>query len=635
MKKVFSLMLCLLLFAACGGDKSVDDPSPDPDPEPSQPTDPDDDGDDDQKPALVTAEMNPSLWVAVDALGRTIDPAQYKSKTERGDKTVGIFYFIWMGSHGYDQAANWGELRPPSATDVNSPYDIQKLLDADMVNPAFGPEHAFHHWGEPYLGYYVANDEWVIRKHAQMLTDAGVDVLFFDVTNSFTYLDVVETICEVYTEMREEGNDTPQFAFVTNSNPNATALTVYRNIYLKGVYKDLWFKWEGKPLLLCNPDEASSTIKNFFTIRHSWYLYNNSSIDTWFGDGEDKWPWGGLYPQQAGMHNGERECVSVMPATHPTSNIGRSYNVENNVQPGSSAQKSGEGIYFKSQFERALSLDPKVLFFTGWNEWVAQRFISHNGGDYMLGRPLSPGGSYFVDQYNHEFSRDMEPLRGDFGDNYYYQLADFIRQFKGVDAQPVYKRIDSIKVDGTMDEWPYVQAAYADDQGDIVHRSHFGYGRVGTLTNMTGRNDILETRVTNDGINVYFYVKTATAISSYKNSKWMRLFITVKGNESAEQWEGFHFVVNNTVNNDKTTQLESCTGDWNWTKKTDIQYAVKNNEMELAIPMADLGITNPNEFTLDFKWIDNAVNDGDIQECLSDGDSAPNGRFRYRYQFKK
>ena len=53
-----------------------------------------------------------------------------------------------------------------------------------MVNPAFGPEHAFHHWGEPYLGYYVANDEWVIRKHAQMLTDAGVDVLFFDTQRS-------------------------------------------------------------------------------------------------------------------------------------------------------------------------------------------------------------------------------------------------------------------------------------------------------------------------------------------------------------------------------------------------------------------------------------------------------------------
>ena len=624
-------MLCLLLFAACGDDKSADSPSPDPDP--SQPTDPDDGGED-QKPTLVTAEMNPSQWVAVDALGRTIDPVQYKSKEERGDKTVGIFYFIWMGSHGYDQPANWGELRPPSATDVKSPYDIQKLLDENMADPAFGPEHAFHHWGEPYLGYYVANDKWVIRKHAQMLTDAGVDVLFLDVTNSFTYLDVVETMCEVFTEMREEGNDTPQFAFVTNSNPNTTTLTLYRNIYLKGSYKDLWFKWEGKPLLLCNPDEVSSTIKSFFTIRHSWYLYNDSNIDTWFGSGEDKWPWGGMYPQQAGMHNGERECVSVMAATHPTSNIGRSYNVETNMQPGSSAQKSGEGIYFKSQFERALSLDPKLLFFTGWNEWVAQRFVSHNGGDYMLGRPLPPGGSYFVDQYNHEFSRDMEPLRGDFGDNYYYQLSDFIRQFKGVDPQPVYNRTDTIKVDGKMDEWPYIQAAFADDQGDITPRSHYGYGRVGTLTNTTGRNDILETRVTNDGTNVYFYVKTATDISSYKSSKWMRLFITVKGNESAKQWEGFHFVVNNTVNDEKTTQLESCTGDWSWSKKADIQYAVKGKEMELAIPMSDLGITNPNEFTLDFKWIDNAVDAGDIQECLSDGDSAPNGRFRYRYQFK-
>ena len=35
-----------------------------------------------------------------------------------------------------------------------------------------------------------------------------------------------------------------------------------------------------------------------------------------------------------------------------------------------------------------------------------------SGGDYMLGKPLPAGGSYFVDQYNHEFSRDIEPLRG-------------------------------------------------------------------------------------------------------------------------------------------------------------------------------------------------------------------------------
>ena len=35
-----------------------------------------------------------------------------------------------------------------------------------------------------YLGYYLADDDWVIRKHAQMLTDAGVDVIIVDLTNA-------------------------------------------------------------------------------------------------------------------------------------------------------------------------------------------------------------------------------------------------------------------------------------------------------------------------------------------------------------------------------------------------------------------------------------------------------------------
>jgi hypothetical protein len=40
------------------------------------------------------------------------------------------------------------------------------------------------------------------------------------------------------------------------------------------------------------------------------------------------------------------------------------------------------------------------------------------------------------------------------------------------------------------DPWAAVAPAYADDAGDTFHRSHFGYGSVGTLTNATARNDI-------------------------------------------------------------------------------------------------------------------------------------------------
>ena len=57
--------------------------------------------------------------------------------------------------------------------------------------------------------------------------------------------------------------------------------------------------------------------------------------------------------------------------------------------------------------------------------------------------------------------------------------------------------------------------------------------------------------------------------------------------------------------------------------------------MEIAVPFYYLGIKDAGNFTIDFKWVDNAAAGGDIQTCMRDGDSAPNGRFRYRYKFLK
>ena len=70
-------------------------------------------------------------------------------------------------------------------------------------------------------------------------------------------------------------------------------------------------------------------------------------------------------------------------------------------------------------------------------------------------------------------------------------------------------------------------------------------------------------------------------------------------------------------------------------KTADLDYRSEGNQLVIAIPMGALRIDDPDNFTLEFKWIDNAVDEGDIQECLSDGDAAPNGRFRYKYQFTK
>src|SRR3546814_18523508 len=38
-------------------------------------------------------------------------------------------------------------------------------------------------WSEPLFGYYLDTDRWVLYKHAEMLADAGVDMIMFDCTN--------------------------------------------------------------------------------------------------------------------------------------------------------------------------------------------------------------------------------------------------------------------------------------------------------------------------------------------------------------------------------------------------------------------------------------------------------------------
>src|SRR5690606_20496289 len=105
---------------------------------------------------------------------------------------------------------------------------------------------------------------------------------------------------------------------------------------------------------------------------------------------------------------------------------GRSYHDAH--QPASEGRDT-TGRNFAEQWERALEVDPPFVFVTGWNEWIASRF-DENAPFYGAG-PVT-----FVDQFDQEFSRDCEPMKGGHGDNYYYQLASQIRRYKGVRPLP-------------------------------------------------------------------------------------------------------------------------------------------------------------------------------------------------------
>ena len=185
-------------------------------------------------------------WVATDALGRTM-PGSLRRGTGQARpaaRVVGIFYITWHRD-------GLAKLKSPYTADVTKVLaaDPQARLDA---NHPLWTEGSYH-WGEPEMGYFLSKDEYVIRKDMSMLADAGVDVLVMDVTNAVRYWDEWDVVFPVMQEMKAEGNKVPQFCFWSFNGPSITVVQdLYDKIYKADKYKDLWFYWDGKPLLLYN-----------------------------------------------------------------------------------------------------------------------------------------------------------------------------------------------------------------------------------------------------------------------------------------------------------------------------------------------------------------------------------------------
>jgi len=544
-------------------------------------------------------------WVATDALGRTL-PGFAECGPPRSGKAVGIFYFLWLGQHG-----------------TGGPYDIAKILAGNPAEPAWGPPGAFHHWGESEMGYYLSDDEYVIRRHADLLVAAMVDAVFFDVTNGPTYRPVYERLCAVYRKIREEGSRTPQIAFLLHSGAPAVAQRLYDEFYAKEMYPELWFRWQGKPLILASPEGMSPAVRAFFTFRESWAW----SGPGWFGDGRDKWPWLDHYPQKPGWHEpGKPEQVAVCVAQHPTTNIGRSFC--DGREPPPDVLRTDEGLCFAEQWRRALEVDPAFVFITGWNEWVAQRFIA-GGGEGFIGRSLAAGDTYFVDQYSREYSRDIEPMRGGHTDNYYYQMMAAIRRYKGVRAPERASPPATIAIDGAFEDWMDVRPEFRDTIGDTAPRDHPGWGSAGRYVHATGRNDFARSKVARDASNVYFLAETAKPISPREGKTWMLLFIDRDASRKTG-WSGYDVRINGEVSDDTRTPLATWDGR-GWKPAGTVPYRVAGNRLEIAIPRPSLGLADREGFVFDFHWADDMPKGEAIEEFFTEGDSAPDRRANYRY----
>lgn len=577
-------------------------------------------------------------FAAIDDLGRELPTSLttgiYGSK---GEYYVGIFYFLWHGQHG-----------DPGV------YDLQKIKDkygelakdANAVDPItgkrlYGNIGDMHWYAEPLYGYYYADDEWVIRKHMELLTNANIDFLYFDVTNGYIYKESALKVMKVCHELNEQGYDAPQVVFYTNSGSERIMKQLYDEIYSHGLYSDTWFYVDGKPCII---GVENGNVGGFFTVKSA--QWPNEDYRT------NGWPWMDFeWPQRIfSDKEGKPSAISVSIAQHNGSitfsdsslygyalNRGRSFASKNADEKSyldyrknydSDESITNFGYNFEAQWKRAVEARVPYVLVTGWNEWVAQRQsgLALRGSDKTV---------CFIDTASVEFSRDAEMMRGGYFDNYYLQLIRNVQILKGTAPVIIQDARNNIDLSAGFEQWNNVIVEYKDPEGDCRERKNKGFGNKIYYDN-TGNNDIVAAKVTNDTENLYFYVRTADDIKPYAPAdSWMQLFLNTN-NDLRDGWYGYDFVINYRPKDDCVTSIAKCSsknGELKCTEICEVNFRIIGNEMMISVPLKTLGIYDYNKIYLEFKWADaKGIGYRKMEDFYIYGDVAPLGRLNWIYR---
>jgi len=685
-------------------------------------------------------------WAACDALNRRV-PMFAETGPPRANRFVGVFYFLWLGPHAR-----------------GGPYDVTKILAKDPAamqkpdSPLWGPLYAAHHWGESMFGYYQTDDPYVLRKHAQMLADAGVDAIIFDVTNQYTYRSNYMALLREFDAVRRLGGRTPQVAFLCPFwEPARVVNELFQDLYQPNLYPHLWFQWDGKPLILADASKigrieiyAQHDTPVKLAPGHTWgqsftnsaflegvegcfptwgtrdsaltltlkrdgpagevlarQRFENVADNAWLGPklpkplppgryyleasepkgtigwwglqdkplpagaayvdgqpvsgsrnlrlnhqdprkeqilkfftfrkpqpdyfqgptGPDMWSWLEVYPQHVFYNSrGEKEQMSVGVAQNA---VGR--RCGSMSEPGARGRSFHDGatdtapdavlkgLNFAEQFEHALRNDPRFIFITGWNEWIAG--LHHEFAGVKL--PVM-----FVDEFDQEHSRDIEPMRGGHGDNYYYQMVSYIRRYKGVRPPPLVRPPCTILITEDFSQWANVLPEYRDDRGDNVNRDFPGYNNFTRYTNFSARNDLVLGKVARDNRFVYFYLQAASALRPANILEGLHLLVDID-QDYRTGWEGYDLIINRAPAENGLMTVEKNSGGWNWKPVGTAKYFARDARLHLAIPREIFGQGRRLHF--DFKWTDNVPLKDGIMTLYTHGDTAPNARFNYRF----
>ena len=555
---------------------------------------------------------------AIDDLSRELPDSDAVGAPD-SKKQVGLFYFTWLGEHDYNDN---------DRTRHAPPLDVTKILAADPEaghkpeSSVWGKHGVMHHWGEPLFGYYHSRDEWVMRRHMEMLTHADIDFLVLDATNTLIYEENAKMLLRLADHYRDEGHNTPKVAFYTNTQSGKTVEKLYKAIYEPRYMPNSWYYLEGKPLVIANRNDCSEEMRSFFTIREA--QWPNEPTKPSGG-----WPWMDFERPQRVFKNekGEPEIINVSVAQHPqifhgdsamygeTANWGRSYH---GGKADLFCKSYAHGFNFAEQWEHAIKCDTPFVFVTGWNEWIMGRW----GGS----RPERPIG--FVDCADVEYSRDCEPMRGGYFDNYYMQLISYVRKYKGAKPIAAETSKNSIDISGDFSQWDAVGLEYRDFSGGAAPRRSTGYG--GIYEDSTGNNEVIMSKCAHDDSNIYFYAKCSKEIAPPRNADdtWLNLYLKTDRSNKAYDYIANYFA----FSGDTTSLAKFAEGEYGIIAA--LPYRCEGSEFMVAIPKDRLGLGGKNSFELEFKWVDGKTRFLTPEDLYTKGDCAPIGRLNFVFRAK-
>lgn len=571
-------------------------------------------------------------WTATDDYGRKVADYEETGPVKEGDHYVGMMFWNWH----INQNKNYNIIIP----DV-----IRKDPAAryDSGSDSWFDHQSKMYWGEPVFGFYTSQDYWVYKKQFALLSNAGVDVIFFDYTNgALCFVQNLKTLMEALLECKKEGMDIPKISeyggmAAANNNNFDELVTVYYNVLQDDRYKDLWFNWEGKPFAASW--RTKDTNQSLINTKDTDLVKTEDIIDSTMnlrhhgsrlGADEDHndIAWLDAYPQPLRgkiREDGRTEFVTVGTAINSSTiyghtrtgvfsdpyakgrafseAFGEDYSADNGRKP----------YFFREQARLALDVDPAFIYIDGWNEWTTPKYSSY--GKYKVA---------FVDLFDEEGSRDFEPSRSYLKDDYYNLLVDFIRKYKGVRPAPAATAPVTIDILGDISQWDSVGPEFINDYTDF-ERDSTGYLDMATRKPITYKttvnNAITRAKAARDNNNLYFMAKTARPVKE-GGEGFMTLYINADRNY-ATGWAGFDYAINK---NGKGTVAKYASGEWTTIGNADV--AIQDNVLTLSVSRELLNLAGTLEF--EFKWTDSVVTD-DYLDFYSEGSVAPSGKFNYLF----